>query len=95
MEAEDNMYKVDLNKMKEIYGEEILELIKDNMDIVVENILIMKKYNFSDIQWLFESSPAFFLNFPMDFEKKLKKIIKKVGLNYVQYIQENVCLLEE
>ena len=36
-----------------------------------------------------------FMNFPKKFEEKLLKIIEKVGPNYVEYIQENVDVLEE
>lgn len=89
------MYKIDLKKMQEIYGEEIIEMIEINMDIISENILTMKKYKFDDIQWLFEACPSFFMNFPKQFEEKLKNIIKKIGSNYVEYIQENVEVLEE
>lgn len=88
------MYSVDLKKMKEIYGDEIIEMIDKNMDIISQNIDTMKKYKFDEIQWLFESNPTFFMNFPKQFEEKLKKIIEKIGPNYVQYIQENVDVLE-
>ena len=89
------MYKIDLKKMQEIYGEEIIEMIEANMDIISENIITMKKYNFDDIEWLFEASPSFFMNFPKQFETKIKKLIQKIGPNYVQYIQENVNILDE
>jgi len=89
------MYKINLRKMQEIYGDEIVEAIDINMDIIEKNIFTMKKYNFDDIQWLFEACPAFFMNFPNQFEEKLKNIIKKCGKNYVRYIQENVSVLEE
>ena len=89
------MYKIDLNKMKEVYGDEILEMIENNMDIISENILTMKKYNFDDIEWLFEANPSFFMNFPNQFEEKIKEMIEKIGPNYVEYIQENVDILEE
>ena len=89
------MYKIDLNKMKEVYGDEILEMIENNMDIISENILTMKKYNFDDIEWLFEANPSFFMNFPKRFEEKIKEMIEKIGPNYVEYIQENVDILEE
>ena len=89
------MYKIDLKKMQEVYGDEIIEMIEANMDIISKNILTMKKYKFDDIQWLFEASPSFFMNFPTKFEEKLLKIIEKVGQNYVEYIQQNVDILEE
>lgn len=89
------MYKIDLKKMQEVYGNEIIEMIEVNMDIISKNILTMKKYKFDDIQWLFEACPSFFMNFPKQFEEKFKKIIEKVGPNYVEYIQENVEILEE
>ena len=37
------MYSVDLKKMKEIYGDEIIEMIDENMDIISQNIDTMKK----------------------------------------------------
>jgi len=88
------MYKINLKNMQEIYGDEIIEAIDINMDIITKNMFTMKKYKFDDIQWLFEACPSFFMNFPNQFEEKLKNIIKKCGKNYVQYIQENVEVLE-
>ncbi len=81
--------------MREIYGDEIIEMIDNNMEIISQNILTARKYKFNDIQWLFEACPSFFMNFPKQFEEKLKKIIEKVGPNYVEYIQNNVNVLEE
>lgn len=89
------MNKIDFEKMKEIYGDEIIEIINDNMDIISKNISTMKKYKFDDVQWLFESCPSFFMNFPTQFEEKIKQLIDKIGPNYVQYIQENIEVLEE
>ncbi len=89
------MYKIDLKKMQEVYGDEILEMIENNMDIISENILIIKKYEFDDIEWLFEANPSFFMNFPKQFEEKIKKMIEEVGQNYVEVIQENVDILEK
>ena len=89
------MYKIDLKKMKEVYGNEILETIDNNMDIISENILTMQKYKFDDIEWLFEANPSFFMNFPKQFDEKVKEMIENIGTNYVEYIQENVDIFEE
>lgn len=93
--GEKKMYKVDFEKMKEIYGDEIIEAIEDNMSIISQNIATMKKYKFDDIQWLFELNPAFFMNYPEQFEEKLRKLIEKIGPSYVKYIQENTEILED
>ena len=42
--------KVDLEKMKEIHGEKVIEVIYDNIDIIEKNINVMKKLKFDDIE---------------------------------------------
>ena len=87
-------FNVDLEKMKEIYGEEIIKIIHSNMDIIEKNINTLKKLGFNDIEGIFERCPEIFMCFPQDFEVKIKRVIEKIGLNYVEEIENDITILE-
>lgn len=87
--------KFDLEKMSEIYGDEIKEIILENMDIIEKNAETLKKFKFNDIEGLFERCPAFFFNFPNKFTEKIEKLKKELGENYAEEIENDVNLIEE
>ena len=58
-------FEINLKIMKEIYGEEIEEIILDNMDNIKTNVATLEDLNFKDIQGIFEMYPALFMNFPI------------------------------
>ena len=39
---------IDINKMKEIFGDEIEDIINENIDIVEKNIEFLKELKFDD-----------------------------------------------
>ena len=67
-------FEVNLENMKEIYGEEIIEVILDNKELIKENAKTLEKYKFNDIENIFERYPNLFMNFPRQFEKKIIKL---------------------
>lgn len=83
-----------LENMKEVYGKEIVEEISANMDIIEANIETLKQLKFDDIDGLFERCPTIFMCFPKSFKEKIEKLIKQIGSNYVETIQNDVSLLE-
>ena len=46
--------KIDFNSLKEIYGDEILDIINNNEDIIKENMKTMKELGFDDVVGIFE-----------------------------------------
>lgn len=87
--------KVNLKNIKEVYGEEIYEIILDNIEIIKKNLRYLDELNFDDIAGIFERCPIIFTCFPQDFKKKIDGLIKRVGENYVEIIENDVGLIEE
>ena len=86
---------VDLEKMKEIYGEEIIEIIYDNIDIIGKNIKVMKELEFEDVEGIFERCPIIFTKFTKNFKEQIEGLIKELGENYVEIIQSDIGIIEE
>ena len=85
---------INYDNLKEIYGEEIIETLNDNMDIVEKNIKTMKKLGFEDVEGIFERNVATFLYFSKSFKEKLDNLIEKLGTDYVNIIENDVSYLE-
>ena len=87
-------FEVNLENMKEIYGEEIIEVILDNKDLIKENARTLEKYKFNDIENIFERYPNLFMNFPRQFEEKIIKLKEIYGEDFVNIIENNMDILE-
>lgn len=87
--------KVNLKNIKEVYGEEIYEIILNNIEIIKKNLRYLDELNFDDISGIFERCPIIFTYFPQDFKKKIDDLIERVGENYVEIIENDVGLIEE
>lgn len=85
----------DEERMKEVFDEQIILIIKQNMDIVEKNFKLMYELGFEDVIGLFERCPDFFLNFPNVFEEKLKQLEEELGEEYINLIENDVSLIEE
>ena len=86
---------VDYEKIKEIYGDDIIEIISDNIDIIEKNITTMQELQFDDIGGLFERCPNTFMYFPEDFKNKINSLIQTLGDNYVEIIENDISILED
>lgn len=87
-------FEINLKIMKEIYGEEIEEIILDNMDNIKTNVATLEDLNFKDIQGIFEMYPALFMNFPKQFKEKFEKLRNIYGENFVDKIENDLTLVE-
>ena len=67
---------IDFERMKEIYGDEIEEIINENIDIIEKNIQFLNDLKFEDAEGIFEMYPDLFMNFPKKFEEKILKLFK-------------------
>ena len=70
---------IDINKMKEVFGDEIEDIINENIDIVEKNIEFLKELKFEDAEGMFEMYPELFMNFPKKFEEKILKLKEELG----------------
>ena len=86
---------IDINKMKEIFGDEIEDIINDNIDIVEKNIKFLKELKFEDPEGMLEMYPELFMNFPKKFEEKILKLKEELGDNYIEIIENDMSILEK
>ena len=87
-------FSIDFDKISEIYGEEILREMQENMDEVIKNVNYMYMLEFNDVEDIFEREILLFLYDHDTFKDKLNKLIYKLGLNYVEKIENDLSLLE-
>ena len=87
-------FEINLKIMKEIYGEEIEEIILDNMNNIKTNVATLEDLDFKDIQGIFEMYPALFMNFPKQFKEKIEKLRNIYGKNFVDKIENDLTLVE-
>lgn len=86
---------INFDKINEIYGREMVLLIKDNIDNVVHNINYLKKIGFNDIEDIFERYVPIFLYTEKELKNKFNNLIKSLGIEYVELIENNLGILEE
>lgn len=87
-------FSVDFDRISEIYGEEVLREMQENMDEVIKNVNYMYMLEFNDVEDIFEREILLFLYDHDTFKDKLNKLIYKLGLNYVEKIENDLSLLE-
>ena len=87
-------FSVDFDKISEIYGEEVLREMQENMDEVIKNVNYMYMLEFNAVEDIFEREILLFLYDHDTFKDKLNKLIYKLGLNYVEKIENDLSLLE-
>mgnify|MGYP005750653903 FL=1 len=86
---------IDINKMKEVFGDEIEDIINENIDIVEKNIKFLKELKFEDAEGILEMYPELFMNFPKKFEEKILKLKEELGDNYIEIIENDMSILEK
>ena len=85
---------IDFNKINETYGEDVLELIKENIEDITENINYLQKLNFTDIEDIFERYTLIFIDSPPSFEIKINNLINELGEDYNEIIGNDLSILE-
>lgn len=87
--------KINYLKIMEIYGEDILNNIKDYESIIYNNIKTMYEYGIYEIEEIIESFFLAFLQENKIFKYNLLKIIKKLGPDYKEIIYNDNSHLEK
>ena len=87
--------KIDFEKIEEIYGSSVIEEIKNNSKDILENIKYLKELNINDIEDIFERYSLIFICDKNEFKNKVDKLISKIGINYVDMLDNNMELWEE
>ena len=87
--------KVNLNNIRYTYGDSLVLLIRDNIDDVMKNIDYLNKLDFTDTEDIFEKFAILFLDTPTEFKNKIDNLIKELGYDYVNIIENDLSILEQ
>ena len=87
--------KVNLNNIRDTYGDNVVLLIRDNIDDVMKNIDYLNKLEFTDTEDIFEKFAILFLDTPTEFKNKIDNLIKELGYDYVDIIENDLSILEK
>ena len=86
---------MNLELVKDIYGEDIFKLFIENKETVINNIKFLKTKDITIIEDIIERYAIILLFDEIDFKNRIEYLINKLGDNYNEQLEENVDLLEE
>ena len=87
--------KLDVEKIKEIYGNQAIYELKENLEDVIYNMNTLANHGFTDIYDIVEKNPYLFTK-PTDiFEEYLEKLIQKLGVNFIEKLENDNSLWGE
>ena len=84
--------KIQLEKIKELYGDNTLYEIKNNIDIVSNNLNYLGKYQIENVDEIFANYPYIFISSPELFRTKIDSFIEKLGIEYKEELERNMAL---
>ena len=87
--------KIDIEKIRLVYGNDTLKLVKENFEDIKKNIKYLEQLGFNDVVDIFERYVVIFICDCSYFKENINKLIKKLGENYVERIENNLNLLED
>lgn len=82
--------ELDMEKIRDIFGNSILKEIRENKEIFLENISYLMKKSFSDVYELVEKYPYTFLIDPYEFKQKVDNLLDSLGVESFEKIEENL-----
>ena len=86
---------IDFNKIEKIYGKSAIESISVLRDDVIKNIEYFMLLGFDDAIDIFERQVLIFICPNEEFISKVNTLIKKIGINYIDEIENDISLLDE
>lgn len=86
---------INFDKIEEIYGINTVNDIRNNTQEIVKNIYYLNSLGFDDIEDIFESYTLMFLYDNKDFKNIVNKLINKLGINYIEKLEDNMELWGE
>ena len=84
--------KLNVEKIREIYGDSIVFELKDNMDNLVDNLNFLISKKIEDPYDVVETNPYLFLQSPETFQEKINSLIERLGVEYVEKLSEDSSL---
>lgn len=86
---------INLEKIKELYGDNIVREMKNNLEEITENLKYLMTYNIENFYEILECYPYLFMKEPKSFQKKLDEFIMKIGDNYIEKLEKNMSMWSE
>lgn len=86
---------IDYDKIREIYGDDIIEEIISNKEDVIKNLYYFYQLGFEDVEDIFERQVMIFICSNSEFINKINNLINKIGNNYIDEIENDIELLDE
>ena len=73
----------------------MIEEIRDNLRDVNTNVNYLLKIGFNDVEDIFERYAPIFICSNKNFIEKINNLIKKIGNDYINIIENDLSILEE
>ena len=83
---------VNLDKINELYGNEIILLMKENFEIIENNIKYLKEKGFIDVEDFIECYPYSFMLSEDVFCDKVDELFHRLGVEAVEKLQNDISL---
>lgn len=83
---------IDFQKISQIYGNNIIFNIEEEMDNLVPNIKYLISLGFTNVGNIIELYPYLFITDSVEFKEKVNGLIKKIGIDYVEFLETNTDL---
>jgi len=81
-----------LDHIEEVYGKSTITVIKDDLDLFINNINYLSKLGFNHVEDLVELYPYSFLQQEDIFQDKVNNLMEKLGVESVEKIMSNTEL---
>lgn len=85
---------IDFDKIEKIYGSSIINSIALLKEDVIDNIKYFISLGFGDTEDIFERQVLIFICPKEEFKIKIDNLIKKLGNNYIEEIENDISLLD-
>ena len=86
---------IDYDKIKEIYGNDILSEIISNKEDIIKNLYYFYQLGFEDVEDIFERQVMIFICSNDEFINKINNLINKIGNNYIDEIENNILVIPQ
>lgn len=86
---------IDFDRIEKIYGSSIINSIYLLKDDVIDNIKYFISLGFEDTEDIFERQVLIFICPKEESRVKINNLIKQLGNNYIEEIENDISLLDE
>lgn len=86
---------IDFSKVREIYGKEALVICNEHIDDLVKNINYLIELGFDNYEEIIERFSLAFVDEHEMVKKRINNLILRLGVNYIEILNENMGLWEE